>query len=240
MAVCGGHYVFDAKSANGQPLDAQAACPPLKFDPEIEARAAERQRDDEAAVAELVAKGERPVRLVYQDGGQHPAFSHRIAEVSRPDALAPPVELALDDPNVRYNAKARSASTAAALVLARAQLQAQPPQVQAAAPQSVAPSEKFAAALGVLRQDDAKPDVVKPEVLAVDAVKAPISAAPKPAQHPSKAVEAKARPAAKTVAEKTSVAKASVTKTSVMKTGAERPQAAKPVKQKVAEAATLR
>ena len=251
VAVCGGHYVFDAKSANGQPLDAQAACPPLKFDPEIEARAAERQRADDAAVADLVAKGERPVRLVYQDGGQHPAFSHRIAEVSRPDALAPPVELALDDPNARYNAKARSASTAAALVLARAQLQAHPPQVQAAAPQPVPPSEKFAAALGALRQDDAKPEVVKPEVLtplapagasvaaAVDAVKASTNAAPKPAL-PSKVFEAKAKPTVKIVTEKTSVAKTSVTKTSVMKTGAEKPQAAKPAKQKVAEAATLR
>ncbi len=85
VAVCGGHYVFDAKSANGQPLDAQAACPPLKFDPEIEARAAERQRADDAAVADLVAKGERPVRLVYQDGGATSGFltPHRGSQPSR-------------------------------------------------------------------------------------------------------------------------------------------------------------
>jgi murein L,D-transpeptidase YafK len=249
VAVCGGHYVFDAKSANGQPLDAEAACPPLKFDPEIEARAAERQRADDAAVAELVARGERPVRLVYQDGGQHPAFSHRIAEVSRPDALTPPVELALDDPNARYNAKARSASTAAALVLAQAQVQSQPRQAQAIAPEPAAASEKFAAAIGAIRHDDAKPEMVRPESLAplttegaksADAVKvkAPASAAPKPANVLSKAFEAK--PAAKTLAEKSSVAKTGVNKASVMKTGAEKPQASKPAKQKVAEAATLR
>ncbi len=230
VAVCGGHYVFDAKSANGQPLDAEAACPPLKLDPEIEAKAAERQRADDAAIAELVAKGERPVRLVYQDGGQHPAFAHRIAEVSRPDALTPPVELALDDPNARYNAKARSASTAVALVLARAQVDSQ--QAQAAAPEAAAPSEKFVAAVGASTEGAKSVDAAK------DAVKAPAGAAPKPAKQLSKAIAA--RSPAKTVAEKTSIAKASVTKTSVMKTGAEKPQAAKAAKQKVAEAASLR
>jgi murein L,D-transpeptidase YafK len=249
VAVCGGHYVFDAKSANGQSLDAEAPCPPLKLDPEIEAKAAERQRADDAAVAELVAKGERPVRLVYQDGGQHPAFSHRIAEVSRPDALTPPVELALDDPNARYNAKARSASTAAALVLAQAQLRAQPSQVQASAPEPVAPGEKFAAAaLGAFHHDDAKPEVVKPDSLAPlateggnsvnaanDAGAATASIAPKPVNQMSKAVEPK-----QTSVAKTTVTKSSVTKTSVMKTGAEKPQAARLSKQKIAEAATLR
>ena len=115
VAVCGSHYVFDAKSANGGALEAEAACPPLKYDQEIQAKADERARADDAAVAELVAKGVRPVRLVYQDGAQHPAFAHRIAEVSRPDALVPPVELALDDPNARYNAKARKASSAQAI-----------------------------------------------------------------------------------------------------------------------------
>ena len=252
VAVCGGHYVFDAKSANGQPLDAEAACPPLKLDPEIEAKAAERQRADDAAVAELVAKGERPVRLVYQDGGQHPAFSHRVAEVSRPDALAPPVELALDDPNARYNAKARSASTAAALVLAQAQVQSQPRQVQAAAPEPAAPARNSPPLSALSATDEAKPEAPSPNR---QALKAPM------ATEGAKSVDAKdaarrrhaapetgatalqglaARPAAKTVAEKTSVAKTSMTKASVIKTGAEKPQAAKPAKQKVAEAATLR
>jgi hypothetical protein len=95
--VCGGHYVFGASSANGQPLQADAACPPLKYDPEIESKTAQIHRADEAAVAELVAKGERPMRLVYRDGAQHPVFADRVAEVSRPDALVPPTELALDE-----------------------------------------------------------------------------------------------------------------------------------------------
>jgi murein L,D-transpeptidase YafK len=250
VAVCGGHYVFDAKSANGQPLDAEAPCPPLKLDPEIEAKAAERQRADDAAVAELVAKGERPVRLVYQDGGQHPAFSHRIAEVSRPDALTPPVELALDDPNARYNAKARSASTAAALVLAQAQLRAQPLQAQAIAPEPVAPSEKFAAAaLGAFHHDDAKTEVTPLPTergngvnAANDAGAATASIAPKPVNQLSKAVEPKPgiKFVAKSTVAKSTVAKSNVAKTSVMKTGADKPQAARPGKQKIAEAATLR
>ena len=121
VAVCGRHYVFDAKSANGQPLEADAACPPLKVDQEIEAKADARAHADDAAIAQLVAKGTRPVRLVYQDGAQHPIFAHRFADVSRPDALVPPVELALDDSNARYNAKARTASTATAIILAQAQ-----------------------------------------------------------------------------------------------------------------------
>jgi murein L,D-transpeptidase YafK len=104
VGVCGGHYVFDARSANGQALQADAACPPLKVDPQIEAKAAERQRADDAEVAELVAQGTRPVRLVYNDGGQHPAFAHRIAEVSRPEALTEPLEVALDEPRTRIAA----------------------------------------------------------------------------------------------------------------------------------------
>jgi hypothetical protein len=190
------------------------------------------------------------VRLVYLDGGQHPAFSHRIAEVSRPDALTPPVELALDDPNARYNAKARSASTAAALVLAQAQLRAQPSQAQAIAPEPGAPGEKFAAAaLGAFHHDDAKPEIAplategaKSVGVANDASTASIA--------PPKAVEPKQSSVAKSSAEKTTVAKSnvaksnvaktSVTKTSATKTGAEKPQAAKQGKQKIAEAATLR
>jgi murein L,D-transpeptidase YafK len=125
VAVCGGHYVFDAKSANGAPMNAEAPCPPLKFDAEIETKAAERQRADDIAVAELVAKGTRPVRLVYQDGGQHPVFTQRFTDVSRPETLVPPIELALDDANARVSGKARKASPGAALLLAQAQGQTQ-------------------------------------------------------------------------------------------------------------------
>jgi murein L,D-transpeptidase YafK len=118
VGVCGGHYVFDAHSANGQTLQADAACPPLKVDPQIEAKAAERQRADDAAVAELVAQGTKPVRLVYQDGGQHPAFAHRIAEVSRPETLTEPLEIALDDPRTRVGVKASNSAQNTAKVAA--------------------------------------------------------------------------------------------------------------------------
>ncbi len=109
VAVCGGHYQFDVKSADGSPLEAEAACPPLKVDSEIEARAEKIEKANSAAVAQLVAKGVRPVRLVYQDGAQHPVFAHRFPDVSRPEALTAPIEVALDDPKSRVGAKARAA-----------------------------------------------------------------------------------------------------------------------------------
>ncbi|WP_036288978.1 murein L,D-transpeptidase family protein [Methylosinus sp. PW1] len=98
VGVCNRRYVFDATSANGQPLDAGAACPPLRRNAEIEAQVAQKTAADDAKVAELAAAGVRPVRVVYQDGGQHPDFYARVAEVSRPEALvAPPIEIALDE-----------------------------------------------------------------------------------------------------------------------------------------------
>ncbi|MBG0810612.1 murein L,D-transpeptidase [Methylosinus sp. H3A] len=97
VGVCGRRYVFDAASANGQPLDASLACPPLRRNAEIEAQVAQKAAADEAKVAQLAAAGVRPVRVVYQDGGQHPDFYARVAEVSRPDALIAPIEIALDE-----------------------------------------------------------------------------------------------------------------------------------------------
>ena len=43
---------------------------------------------DNTAVAALVAKGVKPVRLVYADGGQNPYFANKGLDESRPDALA--------------------------------------------------------------------------------------------------------------------------------------------------------
>jgi murein L,D-transpeptidase YafK len=97
VGVCGKHYVFDAEPANGQRLDPVGACPPLKRDPQIAALVAEKQAKDDAKVAELAASGVKAIRLVYQDGGQHPAFTARVAEVSRPEALVPPTEIVLED-----------------------------------------------------------------------------------------------------------------------------------------------
>jgi murein L,D-transpeptidase YafK len=108
VGVCGKRYVFNATPANGQHLDPDAACPPLKQDPQIAALVAEKQSKDDAKIAELAASGVKPIRLVYQDGGQHPDFTARVAEVSRPEALVPPTEIVLEDRALNIKGKAAS------------------------------------------------------------------------------------------------------------------------------------
>ncbi|APF36025.1 murein L,D-transpeptidase [Chelatococcus daeguensis] len=105
VAVCGKRYVFNARPADGQRLDPSAACPPLNVDEDIAVAVAQKQRADEAKVADLVNSGTKAIKLVYADGGQHESFRRRTAavaesnvgvfaqssrpefEVSRPDAL---------------------------------------------------------------------------------------------------------------------------------------------------------
>jgi murein L,D-transpeptidase YafK len=112
VGVCGKRYVFNATPANGQHLDPAAACPPLKHDPQIAALVAEKQAKDDAKIAELATNGVKPIRLVYQDGGQHPYFTARVAEVSRPEALVPPTEIVLEEraPNAKGTAASRLAA----------------------------------------------------------------------------------------------------------------------------------
>jgi hypothetical protein len=106
VAFCNRRYVFNAAGAAN--LDPEAACPPLKQDPEIAQAVAEKSAKDEAKIAQLAQSGVKPVRIVYQDGGQHPAFASRVPEVSRPETIVPPTEIALDEkPN-------RGAASAAA------------------------------------------------------------------------------------------------------------------------------
>jgi murein L,D-transpeptidase YafK len=128
VGVCGGHYVFGVKSTNGQPLDPQAPCPALAAaEPEVEQMVAQRERTDEMQVASLVKQGERPVRLVYRDGAQHPVFAAITEhEVSRPEALTPPVEVALDAP------RKTPASTVRAPVVAQTPQKAKPATLVAA------------------------------------------------------------------------------------------------------------
>ncbi len=99
VSVCGKQYVFGATPANpAASVDADEACPPMTMDPDLKAEVAAKQRTDDAQVAELVAKGVRPVRIVYADGGQHPYFTRKFLETSRPEALAQgPVEIPLDE-----------------------------------------------------------------------------------------------------------------------------------------------
>jgi murein L,D-transpeptidase YafK len=98
LGVCNKHYVFNAAPADGSHFDATAACPPLKRNDETQAEVAAKQKRDEAKIAELAAKGVRPVHTVYADGGQHPDFASLASYASRPEALAKgPVDVALDE-----------------------------------------------------------------------------------------------------------------------------------------------
>jgi murein L,D-transpeptidase YafK len=94
VAVCGKRYVFGAH-ADGA-LDAIAPCPALHKDDSVEAEVAAKEAQDDAEVAQLVAKGVKPIELVYDDGGQNVAFAGR-GDVSRPEAVASgPREIELD------------------------------------------------------------------------------------------------------------------------------------------------
>ncbi|HEX4766279.1 MAG TPA: L,D-transpeptidase family protein [Lichenihabitans sp.] len=97
VGVCAKHYVFGTPK-DGDRFDAESACPPLEETPEIRALLSQKASHDDAEIASLVAKGVKPVRTVYQDGGQNPVFANRFVDVSRPDALAAgPTDIALDD-----------------------------------------------------------------------------------------------------------------------------------------------
>jgi murein L,D-transpeptidase YafK len=95
VLVCGKHYVFDA-TANGE-VSSTKPCPALTRDDNVEALVAEKEQKDDAKVADLVASGVKPIRLVYADGGQNAVFAGYKDE-SDPDALATgPQEIALSD-----------------------------------------------------------------------------------------------------------------------------------------------
>ena len=97
VGVCNRHYVF-ANAKGGDRFDAESACPPLDLDQAVVKAVSEKQARDDSEVQRLVASGVKPIRIVYQDGGQNPSFSHKFEEVSRPDAIAaPPTEIVLDD-----------------------------------------------------------------------------------------------------------------------------------------------
>ena len=96
VVICGKHYIFGA-TAKGE-VPATAPCPALQKDEEVESLVAEKEAKDDAKVADLIAKGQRPIRTVYADGGQNPVFAN-YPDTSDPDALVgSPQEVALDDP----------------------------------------------------------------------------------------------------------------------------------------------
>jgi murein L,D-transpeptidase YafK len=95
VLVCGKHYVFDATTKDE--VTGSEPCPALKRDESVEALVAEKESKDETKVAELAGSGVKPVRLVYADGGQNPAFTG-YKDVSDPEALASgPQEIVLGD-----------------------------------------------------------------------------------------------------------------------------------------------
>jgi murein L,D-transpeptidase YafK len=93
VLVCNRHYEFGAK-AEGD-FSARGGCPKLIRDEAVESDVAAKAGKDDVEVAALEEKI-KPVRLVYADGGQNPAFAGQF-EVSRPDALAEgPREILVD------------------------------------------------------------------------------------------------------------------------------------------------
>lgn len=97
VGVCSKHYVFGTPKA-GSRLDPVSACPPLEEDGRVEQAVSARNERDMSDVIALAAKGVRPVRMVYADGGQNPVFARKFTEVSQPDALASgPTEIVIDE-----------------------------------------------------------------------------------------------------------------------------------------------
>ena len=99
VSICARRYVFGSTPVDGRVVrDGLTACPPMQEDQELAALVAEKQKQDDARVADLVASGVKPVRIVYADGGQHPEFAYKVNELSRPEAIEQgPREIVLDD-----------------------------------------------------------------------------------------------------------------------------------------------
>jgi murein L,D-transpeptidase YafK len=144
VALCGRRYSFGATDI------ADGACAP-----QVPAAVAQKRHEDEQQVAELVAKGVAPVRLVYEDGGQHESFrsamattlpssesafpildtrpSRKLGDVSRPEALAMGArEVPLDGGTKLASGKPRAAPPTTALAYAPAKPDAAPAKVAAA------------------------------------------------------------------------------------------------------------
>ncbi len=112
VAACGTRYAFGGSDVSA------GSCTPR-----VEPMVAEKRDRDNREIAELVAKGERATRVVYEDGGQNPVFSpqarasafaslqsdkelpysageyarHNLGDVSRPESLAAgPREIEID------------------------------------------------------------------------------------------------------------------------------------------------
>ena len=86
VLVCNRHYEFGATADSS--VSAREPCPALKRDEAVEQAVAAKEASDQSDVEKLIAQGVQPVKTVYEDGGQNPAFAGRPADdVSRSDAL---------------------------------------------------------------------------------------------------------------------------------------------------------
>ncbi|HEY1451839.1 MAG TPA: murein L,D-transpeptidase family protein [Roseiarcus sp.] len=134
VLVCGKRYVFNA-TAKGE-VSATQPCPALTRDQDVEALVAEKEQKDDAKVADLVASGVKPIRLVYADGGQNAVFAGYKDE-SDPDALTTgPQEIVLGDSKPAPAAVKIAAADAAK----RRAANAAPPPVEASADQPAPPA----------------------------------------------------------------------------------------------------
>ena len=134
VTVCGKRYVFDATPKGD--VSASEPCPALTRDENVEALVAEKEQNDDAKVADLVASGVKPIRLVYADGGQNAVFAG-YKDSSDPDALATgPQEIVLSDSKPTPAAVKIAAAEAAKRRVASAA----PPAVEASAAELAAPA----------------------------------------------------------------------------------------------------
>ena len=134
VTVCGKRYVFDATPKGD--VSASEPCPALTRDENVEALVAEKEQNDDAKVADLVASGVKPIRLVYADGGQNAVFAG-YKDSSDPDALATgPQEIVLSDSKPAPAAVKIAAAEAAKRRVASAA----PPAVEASATELAAPA----------------------------------------------------------------------------------------------------
>jgi murein L,D-transpeptidase YafK len=139
VLVCGKRYVFGAH-ADGD-VSARAPCPALHRDDDVEQQVAAKAAEDNTKVAELVAKGVKAIRLVYQDGGQNPVFAGKDPDVSRPDALAAgPQEIVLENSGKSIPAVMKVANAASEPKPAKAEPAVDSTTVSASAAPSAAPA----------------------------------------------------------------------------------------------------
>lgn len=155
VAFCNRRYVFNADGAAH--LDPNAACPPLKQDPEVAQAVAEKRAQDEAKVAELAQSGVKPVRVVYQDGGQHPSFASRVSEVGRPETIVAPTEIAIEEKPGRGVGQAAAKLSAASPVVTSAAAKAADDSRQAVRVMAMATSQGDRRDMSALAASDPSP-----------------------------------------------------------------------------------